>query len=352
MTRRLVLVLLVIITLSGGLAGCSKSHNTEVTAPQTITIQDMYGRVIEVPGNIQKVLCTGSIEMLMAFMIAPEQLLGLNFAPNGKLLNKEYLTLPVIGGWFGKQSGNYEEFIKLHPDIIIEGRSDALEERQANFGSIPVIGVKTGTSMRDYPEAMRFIGELLSKQTETDLLLDFYKQALQFADDVRESIPENQRVKVYYAEGNNGLSTDPSGSAHTEIIDLCGGRNIADVSLAGGYGMVEVSMEQLLVWDPDVIIIGRASQTDLYNTIMNDQRWKQLHAVQEGKVFIRPEDPFSWLDGPTGPNQVIGLYWIVYQLYPDRISINELKEKVTEFYKLFYHYELNEQELSDLIAGS
>ncbi len=310
----------------------------------------MYGRDLEVPENMDNILCTGSLEMLMALMIAPEKMLGLNFEPNGRLLNSQCLDLPIVGGWFGKQSGNYEEFLALEPDIIIEGREDALEERQANFGSVPVVGLQTGTSLSDYPEAMEFLGDLLGKENETQVLLDYYKQALQFADDTRDSVPEEQRVKVYYAEGNNGLSTDPSGSAHTELIDLCGGCNVADVSLAGGYGMVEVSMEQVLMWDPDVIIIGRASQEDLYHTIMNDQRWQQLRAVQEGKVFVRPQDPFSWFDGPTGPNQIIGIYWTVYRLFPDRISLDELKENVTEFYRLFYHYELNEEELSDLLG--
>jgi iron complex transport system substrate-binding protein len=351
MVKKLLLITSVItIILLGIPVGCSQSYNSEIIEQNTIILQDMYGRNVEVPENIDKILCTGSLEMLMAFMVAPEKLLGLNFAPNGSLLNSEYLNLPVVGGWFGKQSGNYEEFISLNPDIIIEGREDTIEDRQTNFGSIPVIGLQTGTNIRDYPEAMRFLGELLNKDSETNQLLDYYEEALKFADDIRESIPAEQRVKVYYAEGNNGLSTDPSGSAHTELIDLCGGRNIADVSIAGGYGMVEVSMEQIFLWDPDVIIIGRASQTNLYNIIKNDERWQKLRAVQEGRVFVRPEDPFSWFDGPTGPNQVIGLYWTIYKLYPDMISLDELQKKAYEFYKTFYHYDLSEQELSNLLG--
>ena len=348
MFKKLLLILAALILLVG-VFGCSRAGTNGLISAQTSSVQDMYGRTLVVPEDIEHIISTGSLEMLMALMIAPEKLLGLNFAPNGSFLSNEYLSLPIVGGWFGKQSGNYEEFIKLNPDIIIEGRENALEERQENFGSIPVIGLQTGTTIRDYSEAMRFLGELLNKEHETGKLLDYYEQALTFADDVRESITGDKKIKVYYAEGNKGLSTDPSGSAHTELIDLCGGRNVADVSLAGGYGMVEVSMEQVLMWDPDIIIIGRASQSDLYNTIVNDPGWQQLRAVQEEKVFVRPEEPFSWFDGPTGPNQVIGIYWTVYKLYPDRISLDELKEKVTEFYQLFYHYDLSEQELSSLL---
>ena len=351
MTRKTLLILVTLSILLGLAAiGCN-SESVPAKSPEKVSVQDMYGRTIEVPGDIKHFLCTGSLEMLMAFMIAPDKISGLNFAPNGNLLNEKYRSLPIVGGWFGKQSGNYEEFIALGPDVIIEGREDALTERQAKFGSIPVIGLKTGESLRDYPAAMQFLGNLLNKNKDTDRLLDYYETALRFADGVKESKSAAEKVTVYYAEGNNGLSTDPAGSAHTELIDMCGGLNVADISLAKGYGMIDVSMEQVFMWDPDIIIIGRASQAELYSTIMNDSRWQKLRAVREGKVFVRPEDPFSWFDGPTGPNQVVGIYWMVHQLYPEQITLNKLKEKVKEFYQLFYHYDLSETELARLLGN-
>lgn len=346
-----VFAVLALVLVSSSLAGCGDTAATEEPAPETRGITDMYGRSLEVPAEMERVLCSGAIEMMMTYMIAPDKLSGLCFEPSGALIAESYTSLPVVGGWFGKQSGNYETFIAMEPDVILEGREETLTERQKKLGGIPVVGLKTGTSLLEYRSSFEYLGDLFGTPDAAAELIAFYEEALGFAGSIREQIPENERVTVYYAEGNEGLSTDPAGSAHTELIDLCGGENVADIGATQGYGMSEVSMEQVLMWEPDVIIIGRASQESLRDLIMTDARWQDLKAVRDGRVYVRPQDPFSWFDGPTGPNQIIGIYWVVQKLYPDRFSEQDLREKAREFYHLFYHYDLSDTELSLLLGN-
>ena len=339
-----------LILFSIPVIGCGPGNDLD-NSSEKITIEDMYGRKLEVPEQIEGVLTTGNIEAMMAFMVAPDLLLGWGFKPRGTLLDQQYLDLPVVGAWTARESGNYEVFIGMQPDIVLEGRQTDLAERQQKFGSIPVVGLDTGSDMNSFIEPIRYLGEILGRSQETELLVNYYEEALLFADTVKQSIPYEERVRVYYAEGSDGLSTDPSGSIHTELLDICGAINVAEVaSDEEGYGMIDVSMEQVIMWDPDVIIIGRASPPDLRDTIMNDSRWRNFRAIEEGKVYTRPDDPFSWFDGPTGPNQAIGIYWLVHTLYPEKLSLDELKDKVVEFYSLFYHYELSEDELSSLLG--
>ena len=54
-----------------------------------------------------------------------------------------------------------------------------------------------------------------------------------------------ERVTVYYAEDTDGLETEPPGSVHAQLIDFCGGRNVADVQMNGQNGETDVSMEQV-----------------------------------------------------------------------------------------------------------
>jgi iron complex transport system substrate-binding protein len=115
--------------------------------------------------------------------------------------------------------------------------------------------------------------------------------------------------------------------------------------------MAEASMEQILLWDPDMIIIGRGSQASLYQTITNDLRWAGLRAVQEGKVFLRPDNPFSWFDGPPGPCQILGMYWMVNLLYPDQTRDLDLNSKIGEFYSDFLHYDLSTSEIDKLLSN-
>ena len=157
------------------------------------------------------------------------------------------------------------------------------------------------------------------------------------------TIPDKDKVKVYYAEGKDGFSTDPLGSMHTRLLAFCGGKNVADVTLKPGYGMAETSLEQILLWDPDMIIIGRGSQATLYQTMMTDSKWSQLRAVKNKQVFLRPDNPLSWFDGPPGPCQMVGMYWMVNKLYPDKTKDLDLKAKVKEFYTKFFHYDLTDE---------
>jgi iron complex transport system substrate-binding protein len=331
----------------------------EETTPEAATrvITDMYGHEITVPSVINRVLTSGPVEMELVYMLAPEKLAGLSMAYNGKtpLVSDEYRDLPLMGGWFGTQVGNYEEFIAAEPDIVLYDSYSCAnvtyDEMQTKFGNIPVVGVSCGEMMFDYEDAIRFLGELLGVQDKAEALIEYYKDAMLYVYGVVSDIPESERVKVYYAEGKDGFSTDPDGSMHTILLTFCGGINVADVPLLTGFGMAEASIEQILLWDPDMIIIGRGSQANLYNTIMTGEKWADLRAVQAGKVFVRPDNPFSWFDGPIGPCQILGMYWTVSTLYPEQTAELDLSAKIKEFYSEFFHYELTDEQVTALLSN-
>ncbi|MGD9491196.1 MAG: iron ABC transporter substrate-binding protein, partial [Methanoregulaceae archaeon] len=117
------LVLLCTTVLYCGCTGTSTQHvQTEKT---TKTITDMTGREIEIPQKINRVLTTVPMTTIAVYALAPEKLIGINLDPNkvggNVYIPDEYHALPNVGGWFGNQTGNYEVFISLNPDLIIDG---------------------------------------------------------------------------------------------------------------------------------------------------------------------------------------------------------------------------------------
>jgi len=319
----------------------------------TRVITDMLGRQVNVPTNINRVLTAGSIEAQLVFMLAPDKLVGLSNRFNGDppLVPEQYTTLPVVGSWSGGQIGNYEAFLAAEPDIILDGFAEDIEDHQQKFGSIPVVGVDTGDLLLGYAPVIRFLGDLLGVPDKAEELLSYYTDAMDYVNGITANIPDDDRITVYYAEGTDGLSTDPAGSFHTALITFCGGNVVADVQLLSGVGMVTVSMEQILLWGPDLIIIGRGSQANLYRIVMTDSRWSSLQAVKNGQVFVRPDNPYSWFDGPPGLCQIIGMYWMVNTLYPDKTQDLDLNAKINEFYSKFLHYNLSDTELASLLAN-
>jgi len=354
---KIIPLLLISVILIISLFGCGTTQTAE---PTTRVITDMFGRELTVPATINRVLATSPIEMELVYLIAPEKLCGLVFNFNGDppLAPAKYTSLPVVGGWYGTQTGNYENFIATEPDIIIEGTQANIEERQEKFGSIPVVGIYAGSSLSNmdddaltkYENEIRFLGELLDAEEQAASLITYYNDAMNYVNNVVAGIPDDEKIKVYYAEGKDGLSTDPTGSMHTRLLIFCGGINVAEVPIKSGYGMAETSLEQILMWDPDMIIIGRGSQAALYQTVMTDSKWSELRAVKNGQVFLRPTNPYSWFDGPPGPCQIIGMYWMVHKLYPDKTTGLALEAKVKEFYAEFLHHDLTDAELAGLLA--
>ena len=324
--------------------------------PATRTIIDDAGRTVVIPATINKVLCCGPVECILTYMLAPEKLGGWCFLPNSspgaEYFDTQYADLPVVGGWFGKSTGNYETFISLEPDLILASDAATVEERQSKFGSIPVVSVNVFDTYDTMPESIRKMGVILGAEEQAQKLVDYYDEAVEYVASVLANINDEDKVTVYYAEGDGGLRTDPSGSQHTELIDFCGGSNVAVVEDQTGYGMTSVSMEQILIWNPDIIIIGRAADATLYDQILSDPVWANIQAVKDGRVYLRPNNPFSWFDGPPGMNEIVGIYWMIQTLYPEQCTDLDLKAKVQEFYLDFYHYNLTDADYTALMANT
>jgi iron complex transport system substrate-binding protein len=125
-------------------------------------------------------------------------------------------------------------------------------------------------------------------------------------------------------------------------------------------GRLTINMEQLLVYDPDVIVLSYSmghEGTKMYSDagtlalILTDERWENLTAVKNGRVYSTPCYPFNWQDMPPSANRIIGLLWLGELLYPDSYDI-DIRDAAREFYSLFYHVELTQEQLNILLKES
>ncbi len=168
-----------------------------------------------------------------------------------------------------------------------------------------------------------------------------------------KQIPTDEQVKVYYAEGPKGLNTDPSGSFHTQSLDMLQAINVAEIDLPGArVGMAEVSLEQVLHWDPEVIICQNTKEQGGYREgIISDPDWGNITAVKNNRVYEVPYGPFSWFDRPPSSNRFLGLKWLANILYPEYFNY-DLSQETEEFYELFYHYKLTDEETAELLKNA
>ena len=331
---------------------------TQKTA-ETREITDMAGRKVTVPAaeNIESVFSTGPVAAIFLYMVAPDKLLGWNYELNDvekSIILDKYQDLPNFG--MG-DAVNYEAVIAANPTIAINSGKindamvsdcDALSE---SLG-IPVVAVDN--ELNNSAEAFRFMGELLGVEDHAEELAQYAEQV--FTDiNALSDIPEEKKVSVYFGNGEDSLETAPRGSQHAQILDAINAVNVADLELGDG-SRVQISAEQLLAWDPDVIVVNGEPKADKSGSsaaedILSNPDYASLKAVQDQKVYGTPNAPFSWVDRPAGPNRLIGMRWFSALIYPEYIKC-DINEEIHKFFDLFYHVDLSDEQLENVLKGT
>ena len=331
---------------------------TQETA-ETREITDMAGRKVTVPAaeNIESVFSAGPVAAIFLYMVAPDKLLGWNYELNDvekSIILDKYQDLPNFG--MG-DAVNYEAVIAANPTIAINSGKindtmvsdcDALSE---SLG-IPVVAVDN--ELNNSAEAFRFMGELLGGEDHAVELAQYAEQV--FTDiNALSDIPEEKKVSVYFGNGEDSLETAPRGSQHAQILDAINAVNVADLELGDG-SRVQISAEQLLAWDPDVIVVNGEPKADKSGNsaaedILSNPDYASLKAVQDQKVYGTPNAPFSWVDRPAGPNRLIGMRWFSALIYPEYIKC-DINEEIHKFFDLFYHVDLSDEQLENVLKGT
>jgi iron complex transport system substrate-binding protein len=318
------------------------------------TITDMAGRDVPIPETVNSVLGTNQASVTMIYILSPDKLSGFSSdSSKSKYLPDKYKNLPNVGGTQGKTKLNAESFQSMHPDIMFmaytPGQENDVEDTQRQLNPIPVVALAKTTDINNFAEPLRFLGKILGSSDKAEEFIKFYQDIYKKVNQTTSAIPESERKRVYYAEGTDGLLTDPVGVGHSQPLEVSNGINVANVQFNGGIGRTPVSFEQILAWNPEVII---AFDQNFYNTVYSDPKWNQIKAVQDKQVYLVPSDPFNWYDRSPGVNIVMGIPWTAKVLYPDKFKDMDLKSLTKEFYSKFYHYDLTDDEADTILKGS
>ena len=355
-----VIILILVILVVAAVATHLFLTPSTVETRGSKNITDMIGRSLEIPASVDSVVATSPPMTTVLYMIAPEKLKAVNFQWNdeeSKFVPSQYANLPVVGGWYGTQDGSYEEFIASEPDIIIEsideggdGDASTVEERQQKFGQIPVVAVNDTTNVEKVGESITFMGEIVGAQDKASQLNDFNNKYLNMVKERSSKLSDSDKKTVYYAEGDDGLQTNPSHSAHGQLIDLVGGKNVVDSASQGNTtNGIQVSMEQVISWNPDIII---TTDPEFYASVYSDSNWGQINAVKNKEVYLSPQSPFKWFDRPVGANMIIGVPWTAKVIYPDDYKDIDMLSATKEFYSNFYHFDLSDENAKQILLDS
>lgn len=346
----LAMLLAVVMVLS--LAACGTQSNPQ-TDDTTRVFTDSVGREVEVPAQIDKVALSGPMAQIVLFALCPDKLVGVSNAWSTEAeqyLDEKYFTMPEIGQLYGgKGELNPETLLQSGAQIVIDvgepkgSIAEDLDALQEQTG-IPFVHITATTETTG--DAYRMLGDLLNMKDEAETLAAYCEKVYDRTVSIAGSA---EKANVLYVTGDMGQNVIAAGSYHAEILDLLT-NNLAVVDEPSSKGTGnEVSMEQILTWDPDVVIFAPES---IYDTVADDAAWQSVTAIKNGAYYEVPFVPYNWMGFPPSVQRYLGMMWLSKVLYPDATAEYDLFSDVQEYYKLFYHCDLTQAQYDALVANS
>lgn len=339
----LLIVLLLLLVL---LVGCGQER-VENPASETYTFTDSAGRTVELPKQIDRIAPSGGLAQMALFAIAPDKLVGVSGQWKDTALpyvGDQYRDLPILGQFYGMKNFNKEEVLAAAPQVIIDvgerkaSIAEDMDRMQEALG-IPVIFIEARLDNTD--EAYRTLGKILGREAEGNALADYCHSA--YARSAELSARIREKPSLLYVGGAPGNMAVAKGSFHAQVIDLIAD-NAAVTNAPSEGSMTQVSMEQILTWNPEVLLLAAEAAPDF-----SALPWRALRAVETGRVLRVPAEPYDWMGRPPSVNRFMGLAWLTSRLYPEESGI-DLRAEMQTYYRLFYHYELDDAACDALLA--
>jgi iron complex transport system substrate-binding protein len=305
---------------------------------------------VTVPAHIARVFPAGPPAAIMLYTLAPELLIGwprANSAAEREFLLPDIGARPMVGRITGRgNTANVEAVLAEKPDLILDiGDVNAtyvsLADRVQDQTKVPY--ALLDGRFEAAAAAYRALGALLGRHDDAEALAQDAGTTLKTITGRIAGIPKDKRARVYYARGPRGLETGLGGSINMETIDLLA------QNVAGGTkgGLSPVSMEQVLAWNPDVILTVDPAFAD---SVVHEPTWASVAAVRNGRIELAPHLPFGWVDLPPSVNRLIGLWWLGKKLYPDLFP-EDLRALTRDFYRRYYHVAISDAQLDRVLAG-
>ncbi len=336
----LALTLILIAALS--LTACAQSAGRVFT--------DSTGREVTVDQEISKIAVTGPLGQIVVFAIAPDMLVGIPSAwnPAAKaFLDEQYYSLPVIGQLYGgKGDLNLEELLKAAPQVVIdigEPKDSIAQDMDALTEQTGIPFVHISAYLEHMDETYTMLGELLGLEEEAGVLAETCERIYSRAVEMMQGV---EKVNMLYVTGENGLNVLANGGYHSGVIDMMA-NNVAVVENVSSKGTGnEVDMEQILNWNPDVIVF---SENSIYDTVGEDPVWQSVSAIESGRYYEVPFGPYNWIGQPPAVQRLLGMVWLGKLLYPEAATY-DLYDEVAQYYQLFYHCDLTREQYDALTA--
>ena len=279
---------------------------------EIILFTDAAGREVELPESIERVIPASPLAQVVLYTLCPDKIAGWTVElTNAQIecFGDNYASLPVFGDSHSDVF-DLKSVMEADAQVIIDvgeltdTTKEDMEDIQEKTG-VPTIFIQMDLS--SMAEAYTLLGEITEETEQSKVIADYIRETMAYAKSKSAAIPQNERVKIY----SGGAKEFAEKNA--DLISLAGAVGVPDSNKSAGGDLSAVSAEQLMLWQPTA--------------------------------------PYNWMGDPQSVNRIIGIKWLGNLVYPDVFDCDMIKETQI-FYEIFYHYDISEDSIRELLAPS
>jgi iron complex transport system substrate-binding protein len=338
-SKKYIILLIFTLSIALMLTACGQAEENTVEGEEnqnnTRIVVDQAGREVEIPKEVNRVVTCWRPCTFLAFAVGGQDKLvgsdgGSTANPFLKGVYPEVSELTQIGD---KTHGiNIEEVVSTNPDVVFvwnkKGSDTTIEQLESQGIAAVVIYPESIERMK---EATKLMGEVMGCNEQATKILNYYDEKMAMIQEKIADVPEEGKPKVYLA-GAHGILSTCSGEFYQHfIIENAGGNDVAG-ELKGGWN--EVSPEQLVAWNPDVMVAVQFCKEGMDEAVKMDPGLKTINAVKNNELYRFPSNIASW-DFPE-PMSILGTMWLAKTLYPEKFADFDFESEVNKFHEDFY----------------
>lgn len=324
---------------AGSDSGSSESVSASATSQQARTVTDVRGRSVDIPQDVQKIVCVGVTLRPVCYLQAQDMVVGVEEAEHNDNVTCAYrhvnqstfADLPIIGkGGSGGVTPNEEAIVAAKPDVIIADglevdEADALQQKTG----IPVVCLDQPETFfdDDYFKNLTFLGEVLNKQDRAQEVIDYIKGIKSDLQKRAEASSSYNSVSAYAAgisyRGGHGFDGT---EANFPPFAACGIANVADGQ--GANGPFTIDVEAIAAAQPDYVFVesGNISLVaDDYKA--NPDFFNSMKAVQNDQVYSLIAYRFYSTNVELA---LANCYQVASVVYPDTFGDIDATQKLDE----------------------
>ncbi|MET3811288.1 ABC transporter substrate-binding protein [Arthrobacter sp. UYEF3] len=242
---------------------------------------------------------------------------------------------------------NVESVRALNPDVVIQWSDSQLVEPLENAG-LTVLGLKNTGKQEDVDAWVAMFAAMLGKpERATEIKAHSDKEFAEVKSLAAGRSSAGPSI-LYFNRFTGGLKAAAANTYNDTYIKLVGGTNPATgKDPLPGVGMVGLDVEQVLRWDPEIILLGNFDQA-VPQDIYSDPVWRNISAVRSRRVYKVPLGGYRW--DPPGQESPLMWHWLSDIAFPAARS--GLRGKVNDYFRFLYNHEPTAEELGKILWTS